>query len=64
MPGKTAASRPAEQTVITAPFTWNDGSGAALSDMAVRNPAPNASPSREPTGVYRIVDTAPEGHSS
>ena len=26
-----------------------------LSDMLVRNPAPDASPSREPTGIYRII---------
>lgn len=26
-----------------------------LSDMGVRNPAPDASPSREPTGIYRII---------
>ena len=26
-----------------------------LSDMLVRNPAPDGSPSREPTGVYRII---------
>jgi hypothetical protein len=64
MSGKSNALRPKEQTVITAPVTWNGGSSAALSDMAVSNPAPNASPSREATGVYRIVDTSPDGHSS
>lgn len=26
-----------------------------LSDMLVRNPAPNGSPSREPMGIYRII---------
>jgi hypothetical protein len=26
-----------------------------VSDMLVRNPAPDGTPSREPTGVYRIV---------
>lgn len=25
------------------------------SDMLVRNPAPDGSPSREPTGTYRII---------
>jgi hypothetical protein len=62
--GKSNALQPKEQTAITVPVTWNGGSGAALSDMAVRNPAPNASPSREATGVYRIVETTIEGHSS
>ncbi len=26
-----------------------------LSDMLVRNPAPDGSPTREPTGTYRII---------
>lgn len=26
-----------------------------LTDLAVRNPAPDASPSRAPTGTYRVV---------
>ena len=26
--------------------------------MVVRNPAPDASPSREPTGIYRILTTS------
>lgn len=64
MSDKSNALRPTEQLGITAPVTWNGGSSAALSDMAVRNPAPNASPSREATGIYRIVDPGPAGHSS
>jgi hypothetical protein len=27
----------------------------SLSDMVRRNPAPDGSPSREPTGIYRII---------
>jgi hypothetical protein len=27
-----------------------------LSDMATRNPAPDGSPSRQPTGTYRIIE--------
>lgn len=27
----------------------------SLSSVTVRNPTPDASPSREPTGVYRII---------
>jgi hypothetical protein len=27
-----------------------------LEDLLVRNPAPDGSPSREPTGIYRIVE--------
>lgn len=30
----------------------------ALDDMAVRNPAPDALASREPTGTYRIFEDA------
>jgi len=28
---------------------------ARLSEMAITNPAPDASPSREPTGTYKII---------
>ena len=35
--------------------TFGSGSAGQAGDMAVRNPAPDASPSRTPTGTYREV---------
>jgi hypothetical protein len=29
-----------------------------LEDMVVRNPSPDASPSRQPSGKYRIIESA------
>jgi hypothetical protein len=32
---------------------------ARLEDMAVKNPSPDASPTRQPTGKYRIIEARP-----
>ena len=47
------AAEPTDQCVIPA----RDGLNitARLGDMLVRNPAPDASPSREPIGIHRVV---------
>jgi len=46
-----AAQQPQPAPREGSPARLTDG----LSDMLVRNPAPDGSPSREPTGMYRII---------
>jgi hypothetical protein len=38
-----------------APAPMSSSQTENLSDMVVRNPAPDGSPSREPNGMYRII---------
>jgi len=47
------------QAATSEPAAVQGGSPARLtdnlSDMLIRNPAPDGSPSREPAGTYRII---------
>jgi hypothetical protein len=53
----------AQRRSVTATAAASDSAGRSLSDLAIRNPAPDAAPSTVPSDTYREI-TVSFGHSS